>query len=91
MNAWDAYRIRAAELNELAKIEKRAELAEELENLARVYLILAEFAERSSQLDLTYETPIKKSSLGSTDGCISHGRIPWRTRQLRSDQQSTTE
>ena len=62
MNACDAYRVRAAELLASAKTESRRELAEELDALARAYLILAEMAERNSQLDhLSYETPIKKS------------------------------
>jgi hypothetical protein len=64
MNAWIAYRIRAVELIAKAKLEKKPELAEEFENLARAYLILAEMAERNSLLDLTYETPIKKNKDG---------------------------
>ncbi|HKA77370.1 MAG TPA: hypothetical protein VKD19_09710 [Pseudolabrys sp.] len=64
MDAWVAYRIRAVELIAKAKLETKPELAEEFENLARAYLILAEMAERNSQLDLTYETPIKKSKDG---------------------------
>jgi hypothetical protein len=61
MNASDAYRVRAAELLASARKERRRELAEELDALARAYLILAEMAERSSPLDLAHETPIKKS------------------------------
>jgi hypothetical protein len=61
MNACDAYRMRAAELLASARKERRRELAKELDALARAYLILAEMAERSSPLDLAYETPIKKS------------------------------
>jgi hypothetical protein len=61
MDAWVAYRVRAAELIAKAKIETSPQLAEELETLARAYLILAEMAERSSQSGLTYETPVKKS------------------------------
>ena len=60
MNAWDAYRVRAAELRASAKKETRRDLAEEFEDLARAYLLLAEMAERNGQLDLTYETPVKK-------------------------------
>jgi hypothetical protein len=60
MNAWDAYRVRAAELRASAKKETRRDLAEEFEDLARAYLLLAEMAERNGQLDLAYETPVKK-------------------------------
>jgi NTP pyrophosphatase (non-canonical NTP hydrolase) len=59
MNAWDAYRVRAAELRASAKKETRRDLAEEFEDLARAYLLLAEMAERNGQLDLTYEAPVK--------------------------------
>ena len=60
MNACDAYRVRAAELLASAKKEREREVAEDFDTLARAYLILAEMAERNSQLDITYETPIKK-------------------------------
>ena len=43
-----------------AKKETRRDLAEEFEDLACAYLLLAEMAERNGQLDLTYETPVKK-------------------------------
>jgi hypothetical protein len=62
MDAWDAYRIRAAELRASAKIETKPGLAEEFENLARAYLIVAEMVERNSHLDLTYETPPIRNS-----------------------------
>src|SRR5258708_40091822 len=60
MDAWVAYRIRAVELIAKAKLETKPELAEEFENPARAYLILAEMAERNSQLALTYEAPSQK-------------------------------
>jgi hypothetical protein len=64
MDAWDAYRVRAAELRARAKVEIKPQLAEAFEDLARAYLLVAEMAERNSQLDLTYEMPIKKSEEG---------------------------
>jgi hypothetical protein len=60
MDAWDAYRVRAAELRASAKKVTRRDRAEGFEDLARAYLLLAEMAERNGQLDLTYETPVKK-------------------------------
>ena len=64
VDVWDAYRVRAAELRTSAKKETRRDLTEEFEELARAYLILAEMAERNGRLDLTYETPVKKSEDG---------------------------
>jgi hypothetical protein len=56
-----AYRIRAAELFALANDGHYAAFKLQFERLARAYLRLADQAERNSRLDLTYETPIKKS------------------------------
>lgn len=51
------YRIKAAELFELANNDHYHGLKIQCERLARAYLRLAEQAERNSHLDLTYETP----------------------------------
>ena len=59
MDPWVAYRIKAAELNGLAKNEHYAALKVQFESLARAYLRLAEQAERNNQLDIVYETPPK--------------------------------
>ena len=59
MDPWVAYRIKAAELNALAKNEHYAALKVQFESLARAYLRLAEQAERNNQLDIVYETPPK--------------------------------
>lgn len=64
MDPWDAYRIKAAELRARARTEVKPELATEFERLAHAYLILAEMAVRNNQVDIVYETPIKKSEDG---------------------------
>ena len=59
--AWaDQYRARAAELHAEAKCQTNQILRADLENLARVYLLLAEQADRNSQLDGAYEAPPPK-------------------------------
>lgn len=58
MRPQDEYRIKAAVLAAKAKHETSTELRLELESLARGYLLLAEQAERNSQFDVSYETPL---------------------------------
>jgi len=55
MTRADQYRVRAAELHAEAKCQTNPKLRADLDNLARVYLLLAEQADRNSQLDVTYE------------------------------------
>ncbi len=58
MRPQDEYRVEAAELASKAKHETFPALRSELESLARGYLLLAEQAERNSQIDVSYETPL---------------------------------
>ena len=64
MGPGDQYRVRALELRAMARCENNPGMRAEFEKLARAYMRLAEQAERNCQLDLTYETPIKKSEDG---------------------------
>ena len=56
------YLLRAAELSAKAQAETDHTRREELQNLARAFLRLAEQAERNSHTDIVYETPPKKDS-----------------------------
>jgi hypothetical protein len=57
MGSADEYRIRAAEFRAKATHETDPNLRAELDNLARVYLRLAEHADRNAKTDVSYETP----------------------------------
>ena len=57
MATGDQYRVRAAELNALAKRERNPTIRKECEGLALAYLRLADQAERNSETDVVYETP----------------------------------
>lgn len=59
MATGDHYRIKAAELNALAKAEKNPVIRKECEQLALAYLRLADQAERNSETDVVYEPPPK--------------------------------
>ena len=52
----DQYRIKAASLHSRAQYEKRPRVRVEFENLAKVYLRLAEMADRN-RVDVIYEPP----------------------------------
>ena len=60
MTPRDQYLLRAAEFSAMAQAETDRADKVEFENLARAYLRLAEQAERNSQADTIYETPLKK-------------------------------
>jgi hypothetical protein len=60
MTAGDDYRGKAIEFRAKAQVESNPKQKAEYEHLARAYLRLAEQAERNSQLDATYETPVIK-------------------------------
>jgi len=60
MTSGDRYRIRAAELNASARCERNPEIRKEYENLALAYLRLADQAERNSENDIVYETPLRQ-------------------------------
>jgi hypothetical protein len=64
MTAGDHYRVRAAELNALAKHEASPTVRREYEHLALAYLRLADQAERNSETDVVYETPGASSGNG---------------------------
>ena len=58
--------VRAAELRASAQKETRRDLAEEFEDLARAYLLLAEMAERNGQLDYILRRRSKRVRTTST-------------------------
>jgi hypothetical protein len=60
MDRADEYRKRAAELIAQATLAKNPALALELTELGRVYMRLADQAERNSATDLVYEPPHPK-------------------------------
>ena len=60
MTAGDDYRGKAVALRAKAQVESDPNQRAEFENLARAYVRLAEQADRNSQLDVTYETPVTK-------------------------------
>jgi len=60
MSARDEYLLRAAHLLAKAGAEANAALKDELENMARSYLRLAEQAKGNDETDIVYETPPKK-------------------------------
>jgi hypothetical protein len=64
MATGDQYRIRAAELNALARRERSPDIRKEYEHLALAYLRLADQAERNSATDIVYETPQPPPSRG---------------------------
>ena len=70
MNAWDEYRVKAAELSARAACETNAKIQAELESLAQSYLRLALQAEQNSRLDLTYETPLPRTMILPPSGEI---------------------
>jgi hypothetical protein len=60
MSARDEYLLRAAHLLAKAEAQPDAALKDELENMARSYLRLAEQAKRNDDTDIVYETPPPK-------------------------------
>jgi hypothetical protein len=55
MTSADEYRIQAAALAAQARDEKHANVRKELLQLSKLYLRLAERADKNSRLDVTYE------------------------------------
>jgi hypothetical protein len=53
------YRMKAAHLRALARVEVRTPLGREYDRLARSYVRLAEQAERNSRTDVVYEPPFR--------------------------------
>ena len=62
MTSADEYRIQAAALAAQARDEKHATVRKELLQLSKLYLRLAEQADRNSRLDVTYEPPFPTAS-----------------------------
>jgi len=60
MRARDEYLLRAAHLLAKAGVEANAAIKDELENMARCYLRLAEQAKRNDETDIVYEAPPSK-------------------------------
>lgn len=60
MSARNEYLLRAAHLLAKAGVEANAAIKDELENMARCYLRLAEQAKRNDETDIVYETPPSK-------------------------------
>ena len=60
MSARDEYLLKAAHLLVKAGAEPDAALKDELENMARSYLRLAQQAKRNDDTDIVYETPPPK-------------------------------
>jgi hypothetical protein len=62
MTTADEYRIRAAALAAQARDEMHATVRQELLQLSKLYLRLAEQADKNSRLDVTYEPPFRISA-----------------------------
>ncbi|HWB59138.1 MAG TPA: hypothetical protein VG733_06590 [Chthoniobacteraceae bacterium] len=70
MATGDHYRVRAAELNALAKRELNPKIRRDYESLALSYLRLANQAERNSTTDVVYETPpSQRAGCGQNHDC----------------------
>jgi hypothetical protein len=67
MSTADSYRKIAAELKARAAKERSADVASELDNLARCYLRLASQADTNSDLDVSVEFG-PKPTMGGEDG-----------------------
>ena len=62
MTSADEYRIQAAALAAQARSEKHVNVRRELLQLSKLYLRLAEQADKNSRLDVTYEPPFRTAS-----------------------------
>jgi hypothetical protein len=59
MTPADEYRVKAGDMASLARAEADPFQKAEFERLYQAYLRLADQADRNSQLDLVYETPLQ--------------------------------